>query len=448
MSKIQKTSRDRKRTSIYVLIVLFFIGVIVLWKYKSYYQVEKDSRTKTSIIDAVNSTEAIEKPESKVSENSTSLTKSEEKVLLENKSIILEPKKKENSPTSKQPKENKRIEPLKTKQETGKKITKEQVVEEELVTYRSNKNIDKRRPASSSNQCNAKNTLKIDKATIQVSVDFSPDGQSFAVGGLDDYVSILNIKGEEIMRLVGHTKTVQSVRYSPNGKFIVTGSGDHSAKIWDASDGAQLMNLEGHTDNIFCVAYSPNENYIASAGMDNIAILWDATSGKKIFQLKGHKREVSEVAFSNDSKLLITCSSDRTVRVWDVMSGKTIYAIEEPSGGVSGVAFTKDDKLIVTGGSDKKIRLWETKTGKHIHTISGHKGWINSIKISSDGENILSTDLKGVAKIWEIKNGEEVCELIGHTARIREATFNPVNKNMIVSVGNDNTIRMWQIGIK
>ena len=94
---------------------------------------------------------------------------------------------------------------------------------------------------------------------------------------------------------------------------------------------------------------------------------------------------------------------------------------------------------VIDGGF---LRNNKTKTGKHIHTINGHKAWISFMKISSDGENILSTDLKGIVKIWKIKGGKEICEVKGHTARVREADFHPIHKNTVVSVGNDNTIRI------
>lgn len=448
MSDVEKKTKESnvKYILLFLLILLTGLGI---WKCSNLSK--EKSKIEVSIEKENSSKEALEKSAINMVEKALSSTKRNAKE--ENKSITLKPSEKD-SPRTITSKKNEEF-PLTKMEEFSKTETKRENIvpnkkpfNEEVVVYRANKNIDKRSPATSNIQCNATNLFKIVKPSFQVSVGFSPDGSNFAVGSLDDYVIIMDMEGKEILKLIGHDDSVQSIKYSPDGKFIITGSGDHTAKLWDTSNGKEIRSLEGHTNTILCVAYSPNGKYIATASMDHTAIIWDSKSGNKLFQLRGHKREVSETAFSNDSKLLITGSSDNSAKVWDVRLGKILYSIEEHSGGVSGLTFTKDDKLILTGGSDKKIRLWDTKTGNHIHTINGHKAWINSIKISSDGENILSTDLKGIAKIWKIKGGKELCELKGHTARIREAVFHPINKNIVASVGNDNTIRMWKFELE
>jgi len=328
-----------------------------------------------------------------------------------------------------------------TNSEEAKQI--EKTPAKDIIVYNVNKKIDKRLPASSNNTCKATTVFKIDKSTIQTSVAIAPDGSRFAVGNHNNYISIMNMEGEELLKLIGHKGYVQSIKYSPNGKFMVSGSMDKTAKLWNANDGKEIMSLEGHTEGILSVAYSLNGKYIASGSLDHTAILWDAKSGKKLFQLVGHRSEIAEVAFSTNSKLVITGSSDGTAKIWDVENGKVLYSLEGHDGVVGGVAFTPDDKLITTS-SDNKIRLWNAKTGKHIHTINDIEGQIMSIFISHDGAYISSSNVNGTVKIWKIKGGKKLCEYEGHSKRAREAVFHPTKENTVISASNDNTIRMWK----
>ncbi len=322
-------------------------------------------------------------------------------------------------------------------------ISHEEPLQEATRVYKADKKIDGRLPASFDNNCNANTFFNISKASIQTSVAISPDGNSFAVGNHDNYVGLLNIEGKELIKLVGHKGYVQSVKYSPDGKFIVSGSMDHAVKLWDTNSGKEIKNMKGHTDGILCVAYSHNGKYIASGSLDHKTIIWDAKSGKRLFQLAGHKSEIAEVAFSRNNRFVITGSSDKTAKVWDLETGKIMYSLEGHDGVVGGVAITPNDNVIITS-SDDKIRLWNAKSGKHIHTINDNKAKIMSIFSSNDGEYISSSTVNGIIKIWKTKGGKKVCEYTGHSTRAREAVFHPTKDNTVISVGNDKTIRMWE----
>ncbi len=322
-------------------------------------------------------------------------------------------------------------------------ISKEAFFQEAIVLYKVNKKIDKRLPASSDNVCKATTIFKIAKSSIQTSVAISPNGANFAVGNHNNYVSVLNMEGIESLKLIGHKGYVQSIKYAPNGKFMVTGSMDNTAKIWDAKDGKQLKSLEGHMEGILSVAYAPNGKYIATGSLDHTTILWDVKTGKKLFQLAGHQSEVAEVAFSANSKFVITGSSDGTAKIWDVEKGENLYSLEGHDGVVGGVGFTPNGKLVITSSVDK-IRLWNAKTGKHIHTINDNNTQIMSIFISTDGAYISSSKVNGLITIWKIKGGEKICEYDGHSKRAREAIFHPTKENTVISASNDHSISMWK----
>src|SRR5262249_46589033 len=108
------------------------------------------------------------------------------------------------------------------------------------------------------------------------------------------------------------------VAYSPDGKRLVSGSGEGTLKVWDADTGKDLLTLKGLTGPVLCVAYSPDGNRIVSGSQDNTLKVWDADKGLEVRTLTGHTQWVTCVAFSPDGKRIVSGSQDRTLRVWDM----------------------------------------------------------------------------------------------------------------------------------
>ncbi len=86
----------------------------------------------------------------------------------------------------------------------------------------------------------------------------------------------------------GHTESVVSVAFSPDGRTILTGSWDNTARLWDAASGQLLHTLEGHTGPVYRVAFSPDGRTALTGSDDATARLWDVASGQLLHTLEGH----------------------------------------------------------------------------------------------------------------------------------------------------------------
>ena len=123
-----------------------------------------------------------------------------------------------------------------------------------------------------------------------------------------------------------HKNYVLAVAYSPDGKTVLTGSGDKTARLWDASTGKPIGQPFMHQSTVSSLAYSPDGKTLLTGSWDHTAHLWDKATSKPIGDVLAHQGPVNAVAFSPDGKTALTGSWDNTARLWDSATGKPVSA--------------------------------------------------------------------------------------------------------------------------
>lgn len=270
-------------------------------------------------------------------------------------------------------------------------------------------------------------------------VAFSPDGKWLATGSRDHTVKLWDaITGQELLTIKGHEADVSSVSFSPDGKHLVTGSWDRTAKVWDATTGRELLTLNGHSSSVSSAAFSLDGKRLVTGGWDRIVKVWDVASGQTLLALAGHTASVSSVAFSPDGKRLMTGSLDRTAKVWDATTGQELLVLKGHTLDVYAVAFSPDGKQLVTGSWDHTVKVWDAMTGHELRTLKGHEDGIFSIAFSSDGKRLVTGSMDTTAKVWDVFTGHELLTLKGHSDNVRAVAFSPDGKRF-VSGSDDRT---------
>ena len=110
----------------------------------------------------------------------------------------------------------------------------------------------------------------------------------------------------ELVVQTGHSQSLSSVAFSPDGKVIASGSSDNTIKLGDVATGKQLRSLAGNTDGVRSVAFSRNGQVIASGDGDSTIKLWEVATGKQLRSLAGLAGSVGSVAFNVDGKVIAT----------------------------------------------------------------------------------------------------------------------------------------------
>ena len=146
--------------------------------------------------------------------------------------------------------------------------------------------------------------------------------------------NIIRVKYNDIKTLNGHSNIVNSVSFSRDGEYVVSGSNDKSVKIWSSESGEVVRTLNGHTENIFSVSFSPDGKYVVSGSRDKSVKIWSTESGEVVRTLgevvrtlNGHTDDVWSVSFSPDGKYVVSGSDDKSVKIWSTESGEVVRTL-------------------------------------------------------------------------------------------------------------------------
>lgn len=281
-------------------------------------------------------------------------------------------------------------------------------------------------------------------------VAFSPDGRQLLSGSGDHSIRLWDAQsGRELRRFDGHKGEVKSVVFSSDGRFALSGSGDRTVRLWDVEARRELRRFTGHTDRVTTVAFSPDGRRALSAGGDRVVRLWEVATGRALRRLAGHTGDINSVVFSPDGSQALSGSWDKTLRLWDLKAGTELTRIggwltKHQWSVVTSVAFSANGQQALCGGSDNSISLWDVASGRELHRFSGHSNWVTGVAFSPDGRSILSASWDLTLRLWEVAGGREISRLEGHTDRITSVTFSPDGRQAL-SGSADKTLRLWRL---
>jgi WD40 repeat protein len=148
-----------------------------------------------------------------------------------------------------------------------------------------------------------------------LSVDYAPDGNTIAYGTFDSAL-VVDAETGGLLKALPIPDHVGDLAFSPDGKWLATGSDDKMIRLWGVGQYPLALELEGHSHYVNGVTFSPDSRLLVSGSHDQRVGVWDVQSGQRLVWLRGHKSAVLRVAVNPAGTLIASISWDGTVRLW------------------------------------------------------------------------------------------------------------------------------------
>jgi len=246
----------------------------------------------------------------------------------------------------------------------------------------------------------------------------------------------------------GHADAIVAASFSADGRRLITGSSDRTARVWDVSSGNSIAVLAGAHDNrIERVALSADGSLAATIDfVDPVAYVWEVETGKMLASLKGHTAGLRSIRFVGAGSRLVTASGDRSAKIWDARSGRLLFSLEGHSAPIWAAIPSPDGQRIVTVSADHSARLWDAADGKLVRSVlADDAGALESATFTRDSDRIAMGADNGMVLIWELRT-DEVRRLTGLEAGFSDQVAFSPDETLVASPSlASNEIGVWSV---
>ncbi|KAF9358299.1 translation initiation factor eIF3 subunit [Mortierella sp. NVP85] len=242
--------------------------------------------------------------------------------------------------------------------------------------------------------------------------------------------------------LQGHERSLTQIKYNREGDLLFSVSKDHVINVWYSHNGERLGTYHGHNGTVWTVDVNSTTTFLVSGSADNKAKLWDVSNGTCLKSWE-FNTAVRAIQFSEDDKKILVITEPRmgfpaTVQIFDVENIDSDPVIFHPEGPkITVAAWGPLDKHIVVGCENGSVALMDPKTGKYIMSQKIHEATLMDLQMSTDRTYFITASKDKSAKILETSSLEVLKTYVTDTPLNSAAIFPKIQEFVVVGGGQE-----------
>ncbi|KAL6113738.1 utp15 [Pungitius sinensis] len=269
---------------------------------------------------------------------------------------------------------------------------------------------------------------------------FRADGQLLVAGCEDSVVRLFDVGGKVALRVFkGHTKAVQVTDFTSDRYQIFTGSDDYTCRLWDLPNATELNSYREHTDYIRCgVTSKLNRDLFITGSYDHTLKVFDARADKSVMTMD-HGQPVESLLLYPSEGLLVSAGG-RYVKVWDLLKGgQPLVSLKNHHKTVTCLCLSSNGQRLLSASLDRHVKVYNTTNFKVVHNLD-YAASILSLALAPDDESIVVGMTNNILSIRHRKSPEESKGVPGQQRRrpsyrvsVKGKNYAPKQEDYLVS---------------
>lgn len=250
---------------------------------------------------------------------------------------------------------------------------------------------------------------------------FRSDGKLLVAGSEDCVVRLFDVSGRVALRMLrGHSKAVHFTDFTSDRFRIISGSDDYTCRLWDIPNSVELTSYSEHTDYVRCGTTSKlNPDLFVTGSYDHTVKVFDARTDRSVMSMD-HSQPVESVLLFPSEGLLVSAGG-RYIKVWDLLKGgQALVSLKNHHKTVTCLCLSSSGQRLLSGSLDRHVKVYNTATYKVVHNFD-YAASILSVALAPDDAAVVAGMANGVLSVKHRKSPEEKPEAGG--AKRRRPTY-------------------------